>query len=608
MYGSFGNLAPAQHVRELTDAINVAAFLCSEYCIVPPGFIAECNLAQRAVLRRRSFLDERVIRLPLRESDLDVFWEKKRQQYAPFRNEYSGLFDPRSEKLVHMLSHSIVTRKSRIGDELVRAWEEAPDTDVFSRALVSGLSAHQIEKIRRTPGRIAEKGLAVTWPAVRSAVQRTAKAEPSRVRSMIQHHYFGIYIREYNLRVITGLPFALRDFGLGPSDLRYNYDALKAALETIECWQAVLAMSASSMYALRRTAPFSEFRRAFDEVAANAASSREVSEVFAAAYASAGSRLSGSLVFAADSRRAPARGIDFSEEEIGLIAERLHVVGIRAAEVSQAPSETLRGRSARSRVSMTGSQHRRPRVAVFVALKMEREMLVRRWNLEKPYGAVFWKGELGGAEVEVFCPDEMGRVSAAISTMEYLSKQTHPDLLVVAGIAGGFERADVSLGSLIIPTDVADLAMRKIVRDAKIPEFRPKEYQTDPRLRKYLNSSTFNREEWERSVIIDAEWPQDRRPGMHEGVLACGDEVVASSDWIGQLLAVWPKLLGIDMESGGVCAAARTANMEVAVVRGVSDLADPSKSDTEWRRRAMKTVAHFLESIDYDVLCGAPPV
>ena len=257
---------------------------------------------------------------------------------------------------------------------------------------------------------------------------------------------------------------------------------------------------------------------------------------------------------------------------------------------------------------MTGSQHRRPRVAVFVALKMEREMLVRRWNLEKPYGAVFWKGELGGAEVEVFCPDEMGRVSAAISTMEYLSKQTHPDLLVVAGIAGGFERADVSLGSLIIPTDVADLAMRKIVRDAKIPEFRPKEYQTDPRLRKYLNSSTFNREEWERSVIIDAEWPQDRRPGMHEGVLACGDEVVASSDWIGQLLAVWPKLLGIDMESGGVCAAARTANMEVAVVRGVSDLADPSKSDTEWRRRAMKTVAHFLESIDYDVLCGAPPV
>lgn len=49
--------------------------------------------------------------------------------------------------------------------------------------------------------------------------------------------------------------------------------------------------------------------------------------------------------------------------------------------------------------------------------------------------------------------------------------------------------------------------------------------------------------------------------------------------------------LGVEMKAGGVCAAAKEFNMDVAVIRGVSDLADPRKSDSEWRRRAMKTVA-----------------
>jgi len=42
--------------------------------------------------------------------------------------------------------------------------------------------------------------------------------------------------------------------------------------------------------------------------------------------------------------------------------------------------------------------------------------------------------------------------------------------------------------------------------------------------------------------------------------------------------------------------------MKAAVIRGVSDLADPSKSDTEWRRRAIKTVANLIENIDFDAL------
>lgn len=103
----------------------------------------------------------------------------------------------------------------------------------------------------------------------------------------------------------------------------------------------------------------------------------------------------------------------------------------------------------------------------------------------------------------------------------------------------------------------------------------------------------------------DAEWPDDRRPAIRYGPVASLDEVVADAGFVDSLFQAWPKLLGIEMESGGVCAAADSFRIKAAVIRGVSDLADPSKSDNEWRRRAVKTVAHLIENLDFNVILAA---
>ena len=125
-------------------------------------------------------------------------------------------------------------------------------------------------------------------------------------------------------------------------------------------------------------------------------------------------------------------------------------------------------------------------------------------------------------------------------------------------------------------------------------------FDTDSRLANYLKTR-FKRSEWEQSVIKEAEWPDSRRPAIKYGEILSLDEVVANTDYSKTLRDYWPKLLGIEMEAGGVCAAAAIFDRKAAVVRGVSDLADPSKSDNEWRRRAMKTVAHLIEKIDFNV-------
>jgi nucleoside phosphorylase len=240
-------------------------------------------------------------------------------------------------------------------------------------------------------------------------------------------------------------------------------------------------------------------------------------------------------------------------------------------------------------------------VGIFVALEMERRILIERWGLKGTGLDQVWRGGLGNVQVSVFSRDEMGRVPAAIATMQFLSKEM-PDFLLIAGIAGGFERENVSLGNILIPASIVDLASRKIYSDKRtIHEFRPREFQTDDRLSRHLKAS-FDRDGWEAKVMKDAEWPADRRPAIQYGPVASLDEVVADTGFVDALCRAWPKLLGIEMEAGGVCAAAESFRVKAAVIRGVSDLADPSKSDNEWRHRAMKTVAHLIENLDFDVI------
>jgi nucleoside phosphorylase len=218
--------------------------------------------------------------------------------------------------------------------------------------------------------------------------------------------------------------------------------------------------------------------------------------------------------------------------------------------------------------------------------------LVKRWDLKGRY-ADHWRGKLGNVDIVLFSTDDMGRVSAAVATMQFLQDQPRPSMLVVAGIAGGFKREKVKRGDILIPKNIADLATRKIrEKGITIPEFRPREFRTDERLWKYVRSGSFDKD--------TVKWQAKPKPDIHNGPVASLDEVVSSTKWIDTLCKAWPKLCGVEMESGGVCAAADAYDLKVAVVRGVSDLANPAKSDDAWRRRAMENVALLLEAIDFE--------
>ena len=264
------------------------------------------------------------------------------------------------------------------------------------------------------------------------------------------------------------------------------------------------------------------------------------------------------------------QGYEPTEGDIHAIAERLGKVESAELEMARVnEQEAIKPRSV--------SPSKRPVIAIYVALKMERLFLVKRWNLTGEYPDPVRRGRLGEVDDLLYGQDEMGRVSAAVATMQFLEKYPKPDMLLVTGIAGGFDREGSSRGDVLIPTSIADLASRKIHGGGHvIPEFRPREFRTDARLSRYVNSGSFKTRDWEGAVIEEAEWPEGLRPSIRNGPIASLDEVVSDTQWIDTLCKAWPKLCGVDMESGGVCAAAEAHELKVAVVRGVSDLADPA--------------------------------
>jgi nucleoside phosphorylase len=606
IYGLYSNLALNDHLWLLNEAINVAVFLCADYCLMPPGFLAEDPLLQQALTRCQNFLIDRMIRMPIKEETLEDFIEKRQREYLPFKHMYPQLFDPDSLRLLKNFSVSLVSRTSDVGLSIVKQWEEGPDISDIWRKTTINLSANEIERIRRIPRSIKDLGLGVTWPSIAERVGSNLGIDPQVFRYILQNHYFRVYINEFNLRIITGLPFTRTNFLLEPHNLCYDYEALKGALSCLGVWKIIQSLSADSMMQLRAQHGYFVFRDFFDKVANKSSSPREVTQVFArGAYklTSVFKETQFLEMYTPPGAMVIPYGLMLNSNKITAVAERLQAVSLEMSETweEQQPQYAHLNESIRSE-----KQKMNQKIAIFVALQMEREILIKRLKLKSRYPDIGFSGELGPTQVIVFGRDEMGRVPAAIETMRFLQKE-RPDILIVVGIAGGFAKEEVKLGDIVVATRIVDLATRKVLQEDDkntVPDFRPDVFMTDERITNYLKFK-FDRISWEHAVVDEVDWPEGRRPTIRYGTLASLDEVVSSNEWIDRLCKAWPKLLGTEMESGGVCAAAAVFNMKVSVIRGISDLADPAKSDTQWRKRAMETIVHLLKSIEYKMVLEA---
>jgi nucleoside phosphorylase len=621
IYGAERNLSHHLLLESLTEYLTVAALLTDEYCLVPPGWVDEYKTTRLALQRRIELLQAGIVRLPMRETTLEEFHRKRLIQYGPFRNDYPDLFQERNIQFLQDNGGALLGRQSSVGSRIRSQWAEqsvsASDVGDFPTLL----STRKRTAATRVADHLAEEGAAIAWPGVQRQLLRAVGSAPQQYRHLLQRLNFEVYLNEYELRVLSGIPLARYDFRLTSEDLRYDYRAFRAALEAAQVWNIVRSLDALSVVQLRNTRGFLDFRIAFDLAAGTSNSVTEIRRRFALSSRMARMviRETGELEIFSSARAHPSHGYHLSSSQIHALAARLERSSTASGQFLEASGARIERVGMLERIaaivhedSVTIGDEKRPgaRLAIFVALDIELRILARRWNLQNSYGDRLWTGFLGENSVSIYSPKAMGRVQAALETLEVLSDVHETfDMLIVAGLAGGFEQKAVQKGSLIIADSVVDLAARKIAEEARgtRPVFRPKEFSVDHRLREFLQSGSFDRAGWLGSVVEQEEWPEGLRPVLHYGPICSGDEVVSSGDWVRRLLDAWPMLLGVEMEAGGVCAAAERLSRKVAVVRVVSDFADPAKADDEWRVRGMKTIANLFEHLDFSSVCRRSP-
>lgn len=593
------------HIDSLCRALDVSVLLCENHCIAPPGFAIECTLAREALRRRRVFVAEQLIRFPMREPSIGEYIEKKRREYSGYQAQYGGIYNEGSLRFLVDEESAFLGRTTEIGKSIADAWNEGPDRPASLWKPIKGaLLASDVEAIRRIPGQLIEAGTAATWPAIEANLPTGGRSIAADIRRVLQNNYFKLYIKEFNLVVISNLPWMLDDFQLAGSDATYDYRYFSSALSSLGLKTVFLQLQPESIIRLKRNFGFIEFLDVYSKIGGG--------QMREAAMQVLLGRAARTVHFEAESlvSTLPTRNglFDLSDTRLAEIGDGLSAVAGEAEKMARDAERfparlATAGREAPSAVVELAITAEPGQIALFVALRSELSVLVKqlglfRGGMSGPQAT----GVIQGVPVDVVCPYEMGRVNAAVSMMQYLqSRQANPPkLIVIGGLAGGFEEEKVHKGHIIVGSAVVDLATRK-VRDADgrtETEFRRRDFALSNAIARFLDSGQFNRDEWERAAIEEAEWPQGLRPALHFGLITSLDEVVSSESWRAELLKATPKLLGVEMEAGGVCAAADLFRVPVALLRTVSDAADPAKKDDQWRTIGMKTLAILLKRLD----------
>ncbi len=205
----------------------------------------------------------------------------------------------------------------------------------------------------------------------------------------------------------------------------------------------------------------------------------------------------------------------------------------------------------------------------------------------------------GSYRVVVTCLVQMGPIHAAAQTASAVAKW-RPQAVMMVGIAGGV--ADqVALGDVLVADQVVDYTLGKVERDKDGKPRRLIRWETHRSDRSLFDSAKNLGKAWHAKVEM-ARPSGTGAPDRHLGVVASGGDVIADPDFIERYRDDWGKMIGVEMEGGGVATALHASfeRPRFLMVRSVSDFADEEKNKSttkEWRGYAYHVAAAYAVAL-----------
>jgi hypothetical protein len=293
--GITNDLDTKAQYRLLSKALNVSVFLCDEFVILPPAFLLECPLVLKLVKSVSIFMEEALIKLPMRDRDFSKFYEKKLEEYSEVVENYPKMFGKMGTQAVNWMkrySHTRIERNTKIGQGLAQIWAEGPDVNYYWKKHINLIPNEILDTVRYLPLNLHNRGKAVTWGLVAKELPYQQTGMPVRViQKLIQNGYAALYLDEYDLKRVSNLPFSQDSFGHKCNNLPYDYEALKAALKPLGLFDITLNLLPEEIVFLRYRPGYSRFIDVFDRITHDCMSVSQVRKCFVIAASTCASRI-----------------------------------------------------------------------------------------------------------------------------------------------------------------------------------------------------------------------------------------------------------------------------------------------------------------------------
>ena len=228
------------------------------------------------------------------------------------------------------------------------------------------------------------------------------------------------------------------------------------------------------------------------------------------------------------------------------------------------------------------------------SLAIDRLAQVRRTSVGKQ---TFFSGIFHGHDIEsnrlvTICnATAVGNINSAISTIE-LIRFVSPTHVLVVGLGGGIDSRKLTLGDVVIASDIIYYEAGKIGGEA----LRPRIQIVGKTVGLSLAAA--------QRVASSTDHGSEKLFNIHIGTIASGEKVVHSADALREMMG-WSSPLAVDMESAGAAQAAASVEPEVPLitVRGIADLADSKQvHDSASRTEVRKTAAENAVSTAFALI------
>ena len=254
LYGSYKNLSEIEHVRLLKEGLNLAAFICDDFCILPPCAIMQCRIARRALMENPYYFEEGIIKFPLRENSLDLFFAKKKKNYAldETDDDYSDFFAEDGPLFLKNHATEIIKRETKIGQAIAAMIEATPFDNPLWSNLKENYPLSVLEDIQSAPRELIDHDEAISV----KAIKRLRKLEnypdiDFQIGRILQNKYFYAYIYEYSAKIINEIPPKTTDFLIEHFGSAYEYSYWKFVLKSLGLLNLILKSGSKIIVDLR---------------------------------------------------------------------------------------------------------------------------------------------------------------------------------------------------------------------------------------------------------------------------------------------------------------------------------------------------------------------